>query len=74
MFQKMVVNDGALKVINVSTTEECKNRPCGLNTVNLLKVCIQRISLLLFCFSGRHLCFLIYLLHQSTTTVALIFY
>lgn len=38
MFQKMVVNDGMLKVTDVSTKEECKGRPSGLNTVNMLKV------------------------------------
>ena len=39
MFQKMVANDGIMKVIGVTTSEEQKTRPCGLNTVNLLKVC-----------------------------------
>lgn len=38
MFQKMVLNDGALKVEDISVKEECKTRPSGLNTVNMLKV------------------------------------
>jgi DNA topoisomerase III len=38
MFQKMVVNDGILKVTDVSMKEEYKGRPSGLNTVNMLKV------------------------------------
>lgn len=38
MFQKLVANDGNLKVIDISTKEECKPRPCGLNTVGMLKV------------------------------------
>jgi DNA topoisomerase-3 len=38
MFQKMVANDGALKITDISVKEECKARPSGLNTVNLLKV------------------------------------
>ncbi|KAF8388494.1 hypothetical protein HHK36_027166 [Tetracentron sinense] len=38
MFQKLVVEDGTLEVTNISAKEECKGRPSGLNTVNLLKV------------------------------------
>lgn len=38
MFQKMVAGDGTLKVTDISMKEECKARPSGLNTVNLLKV------------------------------------
>jgi hypothetical protein len=38
MFQKMVASDGILKVTDISVKEECKARPPGLNTVNLLKV------------------------------------
>lgn len=38
MFQKLVIDDGTLKITNVSKKEETKTRPCGLNTVNLLKV------------------------------------
>lgn len=38
MFQKMVTDDGTLKVTDISTKEECKPRPSGLNTVNMLKV------------------------------------
>lgn len=38
MFQKLVTEDGVLKVTDISTKEECKSRPPGLNTVNMLKV------------------------------------
>ncbi|XP_077250449.1 DNA topoisomerase, type IA, core isoform X2 [Tasmannia lanceolata] len=38
MFQKLVDEDGTLIVTDVSAKEECKGRPSGLNTVNLLKV------------------------------------
>lgn len=38
MFQKLVTDDGILKISNLSKKEETKTRPCGLNTVNLLKV------------------------------------
>ncbi|XP_038985908.1 DNA topoisomerase 3-beta isoform X3 [Phoenix dactylifera] len=38
MFQKLVSDNHTLKVTDISTKEECKNRPCGLNTVNMLKV------------------------------------
>lgn len=38
MYQKMVAGDNSLIVTDVSSKEECKSRPCGLNTVNLLKV------------------------------------
>uniref|UniRef100_A0A1D1Z473 DNA topoisomerase n=1 Tax=Anthurium amnicola TaxID=1678845 RepID=A0A1D1Z473_9ARAE len=45
MFQKLVASDSTLKVTNVSTKEECKSRPCGLNTVNLLKVASSALGL-----------------------------
>lgn len=38
MFQKLVMQDGILEVIDISEKQESKVRPCGLNTVNLLKV------------------------------------
>ncbi|CAL0328031.1 unnamed protein product [Lupinus luteus] len=38
MFQKLVAQDGILKVTEVSEKQETKARPVGLNTVNLLKV------------------------------------
>ncbi|KDP32568.1 hypothetical protein JCGZ_13118 [Jatropha curcas] len=38
MFQKLVIQDGILEVIDVSQKQESKGRPSGLNTVNLLKV------------------------------------
>ncbi|GLU09482.1 hypothetical protein SLE2022_263420 [Rubroshorea leprosula] len=38
MFQKLVMEDGLLEVIDISEKQESKGRPCGLNTVNLLKV------------------------------------
>lgn len=38
MFQKLVSEYGVLTVTNISTKEECRSRPSGLNTVNLLKV------------------------------------
>lgn len=38
MFQKMVMEDGILEVVDISEKQESKSRPPGLNTVNLLKV------------------------------------
>lgn len=38
MFQKLVSDDHTLKVTDILTKKECKSRPCGLNTVNMLKV------------------------------------
>ncbi|XP_010926666.1 DNA topoisomerase 3-beta isoform X3 [Elaeis guineensis] len=38
MFQKLVSDDHTLKVTDILTKEECKSRPSGLNTVNMLKV------------------------------------
>ncbi|KAL5716005.1 DNA topoisomerase [Ranunculus cassubicifolius] len=38
MFHKLVVEDGVLRVVDISVKEESKKRPAGLNTVNLLKV------------------------------------
>nr|CAD1839134.1 unnamed protein product [Ananas comosus var. bracteatus] len=45
MFQKMVTDDGTLKVTDISTKEECKPRPSGLNTVNMLKVASSALGL-----------------------------
>ncbi|MQM17056.1 hypothetical protein Taro_050021 [Colocasia esculenta] len=45
MFQKLVANVSTLKVTHISTKEECKTRPCGLNTVNLLKVASSALGL-----------------------------
>lgn len=39
MFQKLVMEDGTVEIINVFEKQEHKSRPAGLNTVNLLKVC-----------------------------------
>ncbi|GAB4851852.1 hypothetical protein Ancab_031251 [Ancistrocladus abbreviatus] len=38
MFQKLVIEDGTVEVVNVIEKQERKSRPSGLNTVNLLKV------------------------------------
>ncbi|XP_057536769.1 DNA topoisomerase 3-beta isoform X2 [Amaranthus tricolor] len=38
MFQKLVMEDGTVEIINVFEKQEHKSRPAGLNTVNLLKV------------------------------------
>uniref|UniRef100_A0A803LTH0 DNA topoisomerase n=1 Tax=Chenopodium quinoa TaxID=63459 RepID=A0A803LTH0_CHEQI len=38
MFQKLVMEDGTVEIINVFKKQEHKSRPAGLNTVNLLKV------------------------------------
>lgn len=38
MFQKLLMADGIVEVINISEKQERKARPSGLNTVNLLKV------------------------------------
>lgn len=38
MFQKLVMDDGTVEVINIYEKQEHKSRPAGLNTVNLLKV------------------------------------
>ncbi|KAK9177834.1 hypothetical protein WN943_027023 [Citrus x changshan-huyou] len=38
MFQKLVMQDRILEVIDISEKQESKVRPSGLNTVNLLKV------------------------------------
>ncbi|XXG46925.1 hypothetical protein AAC387_Pa02g1653 [Persea americana] len=45
MFQKLVTEDGVLKVTDISTKEECKSRPPGLNTVNMLKVASSALGL-----------------------------
>lgn len=38
MFQKLVVDDGFVKITDISEKQDSKSRPSGLNTVNLLKV------------------------------------
>ncbi|KAJ8771316.1 hypothetical protein K2173_026493 [Erythroxylum novogranatense] len=38
MFQKLVMQDGILQVVDISNKQESKSRPSGLNTVNLLKI------------------------------------
>ncbi|PSS35638.1 DNA topoisomerase [Actinidia chinensis var. chinensis] len=38
MFQKLIMEDGIVEVTGISEKQECKTRPSGLNTVNLLKV------------------------------------
>ncbi|ONM56133.1 DNA topoisomerase 3-alpha [Zea mays] len=45
MFQKMVISDGTLKVADISVKEECKTRPSGLNTVNMLKVASSALGI-----------------------------
>lgn len=45
MFQKMVTSDGTLKIADVSVKEECKTRPSGLNTVNMLKVASSALGI-----------------------------
>ncbi|KAL6009572.1 DNA topoisomerase 3-beta-1 [Asimina triloba] len=40
MFQKLVAEAGVLLVTKISAKEEHKSRPSGLNTVNMLKVCL----------------------------------
>ncbi|KAK1293909.1 hypothetical protein QJS10_CPA16g00508 [Acorus calamus] len=45
MFQNLITEDGTLRITDVSTKEECKSRPCGLNTVNLLKVASSALGL-----------------------------
>ncbi|KAI8009689.1 DNA topoisomerase 3-beta [Camellia lanceoleosa] len=37
MFQKLIMEDGIVEVTSISEKQECKARPSGLNTVNLLK-------------------------------------
>lgn len=50
MFQKMVIDAGSLKVTAVSKKEERKVRPNGLNTVDMLKVCLLLILFHAFLF------------------------
>ncbi|KAJ0463670.1 putative DNA topoisomerase [Helianthus annuus] len=38
MFQKLITEDGVVKVTGISEKQDSKGRPSGLNTVNLLKV------------------------------------
>lgn len=38
MYQKLVIDNGILEVIDISEKQETRGRPSGLNTVNLLKV------------------------------------
>lgn len=45
MFQKLVMEDGVMKVIGISEKQESKGRPSGLNTVNLLKVASSALGL-----------------------------
>ncbi|XP_020684389.1 DNA topoisomerase 3-beta isoform X2 [Dendrobium catenatum] len=45
MFQKLVLDQNILEVTGVSKNEENKSRPCGLNTVNLLKVASSALAL-----------------------------
>lgn len=45
MFQRMVIDYGLAKVIDVSEKEERKSRPVGLNTVNLLKVASSALGM-----------------------------
>ncbi|ERN06776.1 hypothetical protein AMTR_s00005p00164560 [Amborella trichopoda] len=45
IFEKLVVDEGKVKVIGISTKEERKARPFGLNTVNLLKVASSALGL-----------------------------
>ncbi|XP_058093481.1 DNA topoisomerase 3-beta isoform X2 [Magnolia sinica] len=45
MFQKLVAEDGILSVTDISAKEECKSRPSGLNTVNMLKVASSALGL-----------------------------
>ncbi|XP_010247445.1 PREDICTED: DNA topoisomerase 3-beta isoform X1 [Nelumbo nucifera] len=45
MFQKLVNEDGILEVTDVLSKEECKTRPSGLNTVNMLKVASSAFGL-----------------------------
>ncbi|GAV58963.1 Topoisom_bac domain-containing protein, partial [Cephalotus follicularis] len=45
MFQKLVLEDGMLEVIEISEKQETKGRPSGLNTVNLLKVASSALGI-----------------------------
>lgn len=45
VFQKLVIDSGSAKVVDVSQKEERKSRPSGLNTVNLLKVASSALGL-----------------------------
>uniref|UniRef100_A0A7N0TSD1 DNA topoisomerase n=1 Tax=Kalanchoe fedtschenkoi TaxID=63787 RepID=A0A7N0TSD1_KALFE len=45
MFQKLVMDDGFVKVTDMSEKQESKTRPSGLNTVNLLKVASSALGL-----------------------------
>lgn len=40
MFQKMVADAKSVRVADVTRKEERKARPHGLNTVDMLKVCV----------------------------------
>ncbi|KAI3996704.1 hypothetical protein MKX01_041004 [Papaver californicum] len=50
MFQKLVMEDGTLEVTHISSKEESKSRPPGLNTVNMLKVELKNSKYCLFEF------------------------
>ncbi|XP_043806934.1 DNA topoisomerase 3-beta isoform X3 [Manihot esculenta] len=45
MFQKQVIQDGILEVIDISEKQENYSRPPGLNTVNLLKVASSALGI-----------------------------
>ena len=53
MFQKFVMEDGIAEVTDISEKQESKSRPSGLNTVNLLKVRMQGVSILFFPQFGK---------------------
>lgn len=48
MFQNLVMEDGIVEVTDISEKQESKSRPSGLNTVNLLKVRTQPVSIPFF--------------------------
>lgn len=48
MFQKLVMEDGIVEVTDISEKQESKSRPSGLNTVNLLKVRMEGVSIMFF--------------------------
>ncbi|XP_052188830.1 DNA topoisomerase 3-beta isoform X2 [Diospyros lotus] len=45
MFHKLIMEDGMVEVTGISQKQECKTRPSGLNTVNLLKVASSALGL-----------------------------
>lgn len=58
MFQKLVMEDGTVEIINVFEKQEHKSRPAGLNTVNLLKV--SALTPVFLLVSSNFLIFLAY--------------